>query len=53
MPKMAKKLPNNLTGMSFLQNRKIFFKEESLPITYHNFYHKSLFRPKSNKDLNP
>ena len=40
--------------MSFLQNRKVCFKEESLPITYHKFHHKSLVRPKSeiDKDLN-
>ena len=27
--------------MSFLQNRQVCFKEESLPITYHNFHHKA------------
>ena len=26
--------------MGFLQNCKVCFKEESLPITYHNFHHK-------------
>ena len=44
MPKMAKKLTNKLHGrMRFLQNRKVCEKE-TLPITYHNFCHKS--RPK-------
>ena len=33
--------------MSFLQNREVCFNQESLPITYHNFHHKSLVRPKS------
>ena len=33
--------------MSFLQNREICFKKERLPITYHNFNHKSLVRLKS------
>ena len=46
MLKMAKKLPNNLR-MSFLQNCKVCFNQESLPITYQNFRHKSLVRPKS------
>ena len=45
MPKMAKKL--QLTSMSFLQNRKVCFNQERLPITYLNFRHKSLVRPKS------
>ena len=41
--------------MSSLQNRKVCFKEKGLPITYYNFHHKSLVRPKSKieKDLNP
>ena len=41
--------------MSFLQNREVCFKEETLPITYHNFHHKNLLRPKSkiDKNLNP
>ena len=44
MSKMAKKLTNKLHGrMRFLQNRKVCEKE-TLPITYHNFCHKS--RPK-------
>ena len=42
--------------MSFPQNREVCFNQESLPINYHNFRHKSLVRPKSNsqidKDLN-
>ena len=42
---MAKKL--QLTSMSFLQNRKVCFNQERLPITYLNFRHKSLVRPKS------
>ena len=33
--------------MSFLQNRDVCFNQESLPITYYNFHHKSLVRPKS------
>ena len=33
--------------MSFLRNREVYFNQESLPITYHNFRHKSLVRPKS------
>ena len=33
--------------MSFLQNREVCFNQERLPITYHNFRHKSLVRPKS------
>ena len=32
--------------MSFLQNRKVCFNQENLPITYHNFCHKSLVRLK-------
>ena len=41
--------------MGFLQKRKVCFKEESLPITHHNFHRKSLARPKSkiDNDLNP
>ena len=26
--------------MSFLQNREVYFNQESLPITYHNFHQK-------------
>ena len=33
--------------MSFLQNIEVCFNQESLPITYHNFQHKSLIRPQS------
>ena len=32
--------------MSFLQNCRYCFNQERLPITYHNFHHKSLVRPK-------
>ena len=32
--------------MSFLQNIKFYFHQESLPITYHNFLHQSLVRTK-------
>ena len=32
--------------MGFLQNRKVCFNQKRLPIPYHNFCHKSLFRPK-------
>ena len=39
-PKMAKKSYLKLTWMSFLRNRKVCFKGESLPITYHNYHHK-------------
>ena len=51
----GKKVTLQLTWMSFLQNRKFCFKEESLSITYHNFRHKSLVRTNSkiDKDLNP
>ena len=47
MPKMAKKVTLQLIWMSFLQNFEVCFKKERLPITYHNFHHKSLVRPKS------
>ena len=43
----GKKVTLQLTWMSFLQNCKVCFNQESLPITYHHFYHKSLVRPKS------
>ena len=33
--------------MSFLQNRDVCFNQESLPITYYDFHHKSLVRLKS------
>ena len=33
--------------MSFLQNCDVCFNQESLPITYYNFHHKCLVRPKS------
>ena len=33
--------------MSFLQNLKVHFNQESLPITYLKFRHQSLVRPKS------
>ena len=36
---MAKKLSSNLQGWAFY---KICFNQESLPIIYHNFCHKSL-----------
>ena len=41
------KVTLQLTWMSFLQNREVCFNQEKLPITYHNFCHKSLVRPKS------
>ena len=31
----------------FLQNRDVCLNQEGLPITYHNFHHQSLVRPKS------
>ena len=37
--------------MSFLQNRKVSFNQERLPITYHNFHHKDLVRPKSKSQI--
>ena len=33
--------------MRFLNHREVCFDQESLPITYHNFRHKSLVRPKN------
>ena len=47
MPKMAKKVTLQLTWMSFLQDCEVCFNQERLPITYHNFHHESLVRPKS------
>ena len=41
------KVTLQLTWMSFLQNCEVCFNQERLPITYHNFRHKSLVRPKS------
>ena len=40
------KVTLQLTWMSFLQNCKVCYNQERLPITYHNFRHKSLVRPK-------
>ena len=36
-----------------LKNCKVCFKEESLPIAYHNFHHISPVRPKSKTDNDP
>ena len=44
---IAKKLPSNLHGWAFCKISKVYFNQESLPITYHNFRHQSLIRPKS------
>ena len=44
---MAKKVSIQFTWVSFLQNRKVYFNQESLPITYHNFGSKSPIRAKS------
>ena len=44
---IAKKLPSNLNGWVFLQNLKVCFNQECLPIMYHNFRHQSLVRPRS------
>ena len=44
---MAKKITQQLTWISFLQNRKVCFNQERLPITYHIFRYKRLVRPKS------
>ena len=41
------KVTLQLTWMSFLQNFHVCFNQERLPITYHNFRHKSLVKPKS------
>ena len=43
----GKKVTLQLTWMTFLQNREVCFNQERLPITYHNFRHKSLSRLKS------
>ena len=53
MPKMAKNVTLELTWISFTPNREVCFKQEMLPITYHNLNHESLVRPKSkiDKDL--
>ena len=47
MPKMAKKLPNNLHGWAFYRIQKFFLNQESLPVIYHNSCRKSLVIPKS------
>ena len=47
MPWKAWKVTLQLPWMSFLQNRDVCFNQESLPITYYSFHHKSLVRPKS------
>ena len=44
-PKMAKSYLIT-TWISLLQNCDICFNQESLPITYYNFHHKNLVRPK-------
>ena len=41
------KVTLQLTWMNFLQNCEVCFNQERLLITYHNFRHKSLVRPKS------
>ena len=33
--------------MGLVQNLKVYFSQESLPITYHHFCHQNLVRPKS------
>ena len=43
----SKKVTQQLTWMGFLQNLKVNFNQEGLPITYHNFRHQSLVKPKS------
>ena len=42
-----KKITLQLTWMSFLQTREVFFNQERSPITYHNFRHRNLVRPGS------
>ena len=44
---IGKKFPYNLHGWAFYKNCKVCFNQERLPITYRNFRHKSLVRPKS------
>ena len=41
------KWPKSYVRKSFLQNHDVSFNQESLPITYYNFHHKNLVRPKS------
>ena len=43
----GKKVTLQLMWTSFLQNREVCFNQERLSITYLNFHHKSLVRPKS------
>ena len=43
----SKKVAEQLTWMGFLQNLKVCFNQENLPIICHNFRHQSLVRPKS------
>ena len=45
--KWQKSYPLQLTWTSFLQNHELYFHQKSLPVTYHNFHHKNLARPKS------
>ena len=50
MPRNAqtgKRVTLQLTWMSFTQNREVCFNQESLPLTYQNFHHQRLVRPKS------
>ena len=42
----GKKVTEQLTWMSSIQNRDVCFNQESLTITHYNFHHKSLVRPK-------
>ena len=43
----SKKVTKQLTWMGLLQKLKVYFHQENLPITYHNFRHQSLVKPKS------
>ena len=43
----GKQVTLQLTWMTFLQNREVFFNQERLPMTYPYFRHKSLVRLKS------
>ena len=47
MPKKAKRLPCNSLGWAFYKIVKFVLTKKRLPITYHNFHHKSLVIPKS------
>ena len=43
----SRNVTQQLTWLGFLENLKVYFNQESLPIMYHNFCQQSLVRPKS------